>query len=94
MKTCQCDNTYKYKNQCVICGSEWKDEIQECPFCGKDCEVEQSQPSKARHNEGAVNFRVTCPPLVDGMVSGCVGSSLNSWQLSEEDAVFEWNKRV
>ena len=23
MQTCNCSNTYKYKNECVICGEPW-----------------------------------------------------------------------
>ena len=29
MQTCNCENSYKYKNECVICGAEWKEKTLE-----------------------------------------------------------------
>lgn len=65
-----------------------------CPFCGENSEVEQCEPSTARFNEGAVHFKVSCPPVIGGYISDCIGSQLNHWEITPEDAINKWNTRA
>ena len=64
------------------------DKIKPCPFCGNKGEVFESEPSTARFNEGAVHFAVQC------FAFECMGVKANMWQMSPEDAIEIWNKRV
>lgn len=70
------------------------DKIKPCPFCGGKSKVEQCEPSTARFNEGAVHFKVSCPPMVGGYISDCIGSNLNLWEITPEDAISKWNNRA
>lgn len=60
--------------------------LRNCPFCGGEVEMHQSDPSTARFNEGAVHFAVECLGLNCGH-----GAKANVWQITEEDAARAWN---
>ena len=69
-------------------------ELKPCPFCGGKPKVEQCEPSTLRFNEGAVHFKVSCPSMIGEYISDCIGSHLNLWEITPEEAISKWNTRT
>lgn len=62
--------------------------IKPCPFCGGKATLEQSEPSTARHNEGAVHFAVTCTTQF------CLCNVAKFWDIEPSQAKEKWNRRA
>lgn len=64
------------------------DKLKCYPFCGGEALMSICDPSTAKFNEGAVHFKASCKSI------DCIATSLNTWQISPEDAATAWNKRI
>lgn len=60
--------------------------LRECPFCGGQPELYESEPSTARFNEGSVHFAIQCLGLNCGH-----GAKAHTWLSSPEEAISAWN---
>lgn len=65
------------------------EQLKPCPFCGKQADLIESEPSKARFNQGCVHFAVSCSDFnCEVMPKG------NLWHITPQDAVKAWNTRA
>ena len=63
--------------------------LKPCPFCGGEPDLTESEPSTANFNEGSIHFSVSCSGF------DCeVMPKANLWQITEEEAILAWNKRL
>jgi hypothetical protein len=64
------------------------DKLKRCPFCGEEAELQESEPSTARFNEGCTSFIVRCSAF------NCkVMPKPNLWHITPSDAISAWNTR-
>jgi hypothetical protein len=57
-----------------------------CPFCGSSAEVSESSPSGKEH---VTHWQSRCTKIL-----ACIGATVDTWYVTEEDAATAWNKRT
>lgn len=66
-----------------------KNKLLPCQHCGGKSGLLESEPSKARFNQGCAHFAVSCSDFnCDVMPKG------NLWHITPQDAVNAWNTRA
>ena len=63
------------------------DKLLSCPFCGSDAELLESGPSG---KDNVTHWQVRCSSIL----SGCVGAEIDTWRVTDEDAIKAWNQRI
>lgn len=63
------------------------DKLKPCPFCGGEAESIESGPSG---KENVTHWQVRCKKIL----SNCMGSEIDTWRVTRDDAIEAWNTRA